>query len=194
MNAQARGELLKVASTLPGGVQVTADLGSVSADGSSAAGITSSVDALGAAVAMTPGTNVQGARSSGNAPPSQTVPTVTETSGGDLQGAGCATVCFGKSVVTGGTLSVDRALPLVGYAADGTGSPILASVQGQGSSATWFRFGNLADRTDLMLQPGAPLVTLRPKEQLGASTVAGSADGTGFGGLWTTQTSGRHTR
>lgn len=191
VNAQARGELLKVASTLPGGVQVTADLASISADGSAAAGITASVDALGAAVGTTPGATIQGARSSGNAPPSQTVAGANDNAGGDLTGIGCLTVCYGKTVVTGGSLSVDRALPLVGYAADGTGSPIWAALQGQGSSGRpAFLFGNVADRTDLMLQPLAALVTLRPKEQLGTSAAAGSADGTGFAGLWTSQTAG----
>jgi type IV pilus assembly protein PilA len=186
VNAQARGELLKVASTLPGGVQVTASLGSVSADGSAAAGITSSVDALGASVATTPGTSVTGARSSGNAPPSQTVATATDNSGGDQQGSGCLTVCFGKTVVTGGTLSVDRGLPLVGYAADGTGNPILAAVQGQGSSGRpAFRFANAPDRTDLMLQAAVPLVTLT-----GPPATPANAYGTAFGGLWTSQTSG----
>jgi len=191
VNAQARAELLKVASTLPGGVQVTADLANVSADASAAAGITAAVDALGAAVGTTPGTTVQGARSSGSAPPSQTVAGVTDGAGGDLSGSACLTVCYGKTVVTGGSLLVDRALPRVGYAADGTGSPIMASVRGEGSSGRpAFQFANVPDRADLMLQSSVPLVTLRPKEQLGTASSGGSADGTAFAGLWTTQTSG----
>jgi hypothetical protein len=149
------------------------------------------VDSLGAAVGITPGATIQGARSSGNAPPSQTVAGANDNAGGDLTGIGCLTVCYGKTVVTGGSLSVDRALPLVGYAADGTGSPILASLQGQGSSGRpAFQFGNVPNRTDLMLQTLVPLVTMRPKEQLGTSVASGSADGTGFAGLWTSQTAG----
>lgn len=191
VNAQARAELLRVTSTLPGDVQVTADVANVSADGSAAAGITASVDALGAAVSTTPGVTVAGARSSGSAPPTQTVANASDNAGGDLLGIGCLTVCFGKTVVTGGSLSVDKALPLVGYASDGTGSPMLASVQGQGSSGRpAFRFANVPDRTDLLLSLTSPLVTLRPKEQLGLPLIGGSADGTGFAGLSTSQISG----
>ncbi|MCA1822807.1 MAG: prepilin-type N-terminal cleavage/methylation domain-containing protein [Frankia sp.] len=119
ITTQARAIALRVTSTLPGDVQVTLNVGVISADGSLSTGSAAALRATGAATDQTPGPGLTGATASVAAPPD-----FAPSSAVTAAAPSCVDVCFGSTSVSGQAVSAVTGLPLVGSAA----SPVTASV------------------------------------------------------------------
>ncbi|MFL6240719.1 MAG: prepilin-type N-terminal cleavage/methylation domain-containing protein [Actinomycetes bacterium] len=180
--AQARSALLHVQSNLDSDTSVEADVASVDANGSTATGTTASVNALGGSATETPGSTVTGVSSTLSAPASGTLASLTDANGADLS-SGCVVVCFGKTGVTGGPVSISGALPAVGSLGTG-GAPITSALLGQGNSGRpTFQFSNNpSDSSGLGLATSSPMVAavgVSGQPQAGAGAGLYATSGTG---------------
>lgn len=167
--SESRATALTITSQTDAQTGLEAIVATAAADGSSAVGsipnsissASASVNAEGAALSLTPGSNLSSPTNpatSGSAPQVSSVPSSTDANGIDLS-SGCSIACTGRASTVGGPISVANGLPVVSNYAQPGGSQITASVVGNGNSTgATLKVDNNSTSSSLGRMPGPQVI------------------------------------